>query len=151
MTPLLPHKDDEYYMREALREARAAYDEGEVPIGAVIVSRGQIIGRGHNQTETLGDVTAHAEMLAITAAQNALGAKVLPECDLYVTVEPCVMCAGAIGWSRFQRVVWGCPEPKAGFTVKADAGILHPKTQVVSGILTEECADLLRSFFRSRR
>ena len=144
-------RDDAFYMKEALREAEKALEEDEIPIGAVIVSAGEIIGRGHNQTERLGDVTAHAEMLAITSAQNALGSKVLPDCDLYVTVEPCVMCAGAIRWSRFRKIVWGCDEPKVGFTRISDSGILHPKTEVVRGILADEAATLLRDFFKSKR
>lgn len=144
-------RDDVYYMKEALKEAQMAFDEGEVPIGAIIVSDGEIIGRGHNQTEALSDVTAHAEMLAITSAQNSLGSKVLPECDLYVTVEPCVMCAGAMRWSRFRKIVWGCDEPKVGFTSIASPNVLHPKTQVIRGVLSEEAALLMRTFFQSRR
>lgn len=141
---------DEYFMRCALREAEQAYAVGEVPIGAVLVAGDQIVGKGYNQTETLQDVTAHAEMLAITSAQNTLGSKVLPECTLYVTVEPCVMCAGAIRWSRIGRLVWGCDEPKVGFST-VSASILHPKTTITSGILADEAAELMRSFFAARR
>lgn len=147
--PPIEHTD-EYYMRAALEEAKHAYDNGEVPIGAVVVSDGEIIGRGYNQTESLQDVTAHAEMIAITSAQNYLGAKSLPQCTLYVTVEPCTMCAGASMWSRFQKVVWGANEPKVGFTT-LNPKILHPKTITVSGILEDECRELMQSFFKERR
>lgn len=141
---------DEYYMRQALEEARLAFEAGEVPIGAVIVVNDSIIGRGHNLTESLQDVTAHAEMMAITAAQNYLGSKVLPDCTLYVTIEPCVMCAGALRWSRISRVVWGASEPKVGFSLFSDK-ILHPSTSVTSGIMAEECAALMQDFFASKR
>lgn len=143
-------RSDEYFMRQALAEAERAFATDEVPIGAVVVSREQIIGRGYNQVEALQDVTAHAEMLALTAAQNSLGAKVLPECTLYVTVEPCVMCGGALRWSRVKRVVWGASEPKSGFTAVSRA-ILHPKTEVTEGVLAEECATLMKQFFRKKR
>lgn len=143
-------RDDEYYMRIALEEAKHAYDNGEVPIGAVVVCDGEIIGRGYNQTESLQDVTAHAEMIAITSAQNYLGAKSLPQCTLYVTVEPCAMCAGASMWSRLQRVVWGVSEPKVGFST-LNPRILHPKTTITSGILEDECRKLMQSFFKSKR
>lgn len=146
-------KDDERWMKEALREAEAAFREDEVPVGAVVVCNGRIIGRGHNQTERLTDVTAHAEMLAITAAQTSLGGRVLPECDLYVTVEPCCMCAGAIGWARLRRIVWGADDPKRGFKSHFSPfrSPLHPKTIAESGILADECAALMTSFFRKKR
>lgn len=145
-------KRDEDWMREALNEAEKAYAEDEVPVGAVVVCNGRIIGRGHNQTERLIDVTAHAEMLAITAAQSYLGGRVLPECTLYVTVEPCYMCAGAIGWARPGRLVWGADDPKRGFRSHF-GGIspLHNKTEVTTGILADEASSLISSFFRSKR
>lgn len=142
--------DDERYMTLALDQARAALDQGEIPVGAVIVSHGRVVGRGHNLTETLHDVTAHAEMQAITAAAQHLGGKYLDQCTLYVTVEPCVMCAGAIGWSQMQRVVYGAPDPKRGFLRYAPQA-LHPKTQVLGGILQEDCARLMRDFFKEKR
>lgn len=141
---------DEYYMRQALEEARLAAESGEVPIGAVVVIGNTIIGRGHNLTETLQDVTAHAEMLAITAAQNYLGSKVLPDATVYITIEPCVMCAGALRWARPARVVWGASEPKVGFS-RFNSKILHNKTKVTQGVLEEECAELMRTFFVSKR
>ena len=144
---------DERFMNEALEEARLASEEGEIPIGAVIVCGGRIIARAHNLTERLGDVTAHAEMLAITAAQNHLGGKVLPDCTLYVTVEPCPMCAGALGWARLKRIVWGADDPKRGYLSITASGRtpLHPKTLVERGVLADESAALMRSFFRARR
>ncbi len=144
---------DERFMNEALEEARLASEEGEIPIGAVIVCGGRIIARAHNLTERLGDVTAHAEMLAITAAQNHLGGKVLPDCTLYVTVEPCPMCAGALGWARLKRIVWGADDPKRGYLSITAPGRtpLHPKTLVERGVLADESAALMRSFFRARR
>lgn len=142
---------DHFYMGEALKEARLALEEGEVPIGAVVVSGDEIIGRGHNSTEGLSDITAHAEMIAITSAQNSLGSKVLPECTIYVTVEPCVMCAGAIRWSRFKRLVWGCDEPKVGFTSVASTKVLHPKTEITPGVRGDEASDLMQRFFRPKR
>lgn len=141
---------DEYFMQQALQEALLAYAEEEVPIGAVIVVNDTIIGRGHNLTESLQDVTAHAEMMAITAAQNHLGNKILPDCTLFVTVEPCIMCAGALRHARVKRVVWGASEPKMGFTQFAD-NILHRSTSVTPGVLAEECAQLMRDFFAQRR
>ena len=148
MTP----KTDEYWMRQAIDEAEKALAEDEVPVGAVVVCNGRVIGRGHNQTERLTDVTAHAEMIAITAAQENLGGRVLPECTLYVTVEPCYMCAGAIGWARLGRVVWGADDTKRGFhSFYAGKSPLHPKTQVSTGVLADEAADLMRSFFRKKR
>lgn len=139
-------------MRQALMEAELAAEENEVPIGAVVVSRGRIVGRGHNMTEALKDVTAHAEMMAITAAANTLGGKYLPDCTLYVTVEPCMMCAGALGWSQMGRVVYGAPDPKRGF-LSYYGGIspLHPKTEVESGLLQEECSSIVSDFFKRRR
>ena len=145
-----PIGSDEYFMREALKEATVAYDREEVPIGAVVVSGGRIIGRGHNLTESLQDVTAHAEMIAITAAQNELGTKVLPECTLYVTIEPCAMCAGAMRWARLARVVWGANEEKVGFTCFSQE-ILHPRTEVKQGVLGEECRALIQAFFADKR
>lgn len=142
--------DDERYMRIALEEARMAAIEGEIPIGAVIVADGSVIGKGHNMTEALKDVTAHAEMLAITAAAQTLGGKYLPKCTLYVTVEPCLMCAGAIGWSQISRVVYGASDSKRGYTVFTPRPF-HPKATVTSGVLAEECAALMRAFFSVRR
>lgn len=141
---------DEEYMQRALAEAKAAYDADEVPVGAVVVCRDRIIARAHNLTETLNDVTAHAEMQAITAAANALGGKYLDTCTLYVTVEPCVMCAGAIGWAQMGRVVYGAADPKRGFAAFAPQS-LHPKTQVTAGVLEAECAALMKAFFKSKR
>ncbi len=145
--------DDYYFMGLALAEARAAADEGEIPVGAVVVSAGRVIGRGHNQTERLGDVTAHAEMLAITAAARTLGGKYLPGATLYVTVEPCPMCAGAIGWSQLGRIVIGAPDTKRGYTtlLRPGATPFHPRAQVVTGIRLDECVALMQSFFRSKR
>lgn len=142
--------DDERYMRLALLEAEKAYTAGEVPVGCVIVSRGQIIGRGHNLTETLSDVTAHAEIQSITAAAQTLGAKYMPDATLYVTVEPCVMCAGAIGWSQIRRVVYGCADEKRGFSRFAPKA-LHAKCSVSSGVLEAECKALMQQFFKQRR
>ena len=141
---------DEYYMRSALEQARQALERDEIPIGAVVVCEGRIIARGSNMTEMLHDVTAHAEMLAITSAASLLHGKYLTQCTLYVTVEPCVMCAGAIGWAQISRVVYGASDPKRGFTVFAPKA-LHPKTEVTAGILEEECATLMREFFLSKR
>ena len=141
---------DEYYMREALREARAAAAEDEVPIGAVIVSGERIIARAHNQTERLHDVTAHAEMLAFTAAEEHLGAKYLQECTLYVTVEPCPMCAGAAGWTQVGRIIYGAADPKRGYSLLTGP-VLHPKTEVVGGVLADECEALIKEFFKRKR
>ncbi|MBR6893658.1 MAG: nucleoside deaminase [Bacteroidaceae bacterium] len=142
--------DDERYMREALNEARAALRDDEIPIGAVVVSGGRIIGRGHNLTETLHDVTAHAEMQAITAAEEYLGGKYLTQCTLYVTVEPCVMCAGAIGWSQLGRLVYGAADEKRGYSQYAP-NALHPKTEVVKGVMEDEAAEMMKAFFKSKR
>ena len=137
-------------MRKALQEAEAAFREGEIPIGAVVVCGDHVIARAHNLTETLHDVTAHAEMQAITAAANELGGKYLTDCTLYVTVEPCVMCAGALGWSQIPRVVYGCPDEKRGYSDYAPHA-LHPKCTVTGGILEEECRQLMRLFFQQKR
>lgn len=142
--------EDEFYMQQALREAREARDEDEVPIGAVIVCDGQIVARAHNNTERLKDVTAHAEMIALTAAANTLGSKYLPDCTLYVTVEPCPMCAGAVGWMQVGRIVYGASDAKKGFE-KLGHGMLHPKTKVTRGVMEEECATLMKEFFRGKR
>lgn len=141
---------DNDYMRKALEQARMAFDRDEVPVGAIVVCNDRIIARGHNLTETLNDVTAHAEMQAITAAANALGGKYLDVCTLYVTVEPCVMCAGAIGWSQLGRLVYGAADPKRGYSVYAP-NALHPRTQVTTGVLEEECAQLMKDFFKCKR
>lgn len=141
---------DEYYMQQALLEAKAAFAEEEIPVGAVIVSGERIIARSHNNTERLHDVTAHAEMLAFTAATNMLNAKYLTDCTLYVTLEPCVMCAGAAGWTQIDRIVYGASDPKRGFE-RLGRGMLHPKTVVESGILKEECEALMKEFFQQRR
>lgn len=142
--------NDEYYMKQALAEARKALERDEVPVGAVIVCNDRIIARGHNLTETLTDVTAHAEMQAITAAAGFLGGKYLTGCTLYVTVEPCVMCAGALGWSQISRIVIGARDEKRGYQRFAPDS-LHPKTEVVSGILEEECGTMMKDFFRKKR
>lgn len=138
------------YMREALREAGLAAAEDEVPIGAVIVCRGRIVGKGHNMTERLSDPTAHAEMIAITAATEAMGGKYLNDCTLYVTVEPCPMCAGALAWSQIGKIVYGASDPKRGFS-QFSPSLMHPKTQVVSGILAQECGDMVTEFFKNKR
>ncbi len=141
---------DEFYMQQALREARAAAAEGEVPIGAVIVSGDRVIARAHNQTELLHDTTAHAEMLAFTAASEAIGAKYLTDCTLYVTVEPCPMCAGAAGWTQVSRIVYGSSDPKRGYSL-LKGNILHPRTEVVAGVMAEECEALMKDFFKKKR
>ena len=142
--------DDKYFMRQALIEAKVAGEDGEIPIGAVMVCRNSIIARAHNLTETLHDVTAHAEMQAITAAAETIGGKYLTDCTLYVTVEPCVMCAGALGWSQISRIVYGASDPRRGYSrIAPDA--LHPRTEVVSGVLEEECRQLMVDFFKNKR
>ena len=141
---------DEKFMREALREAEAARAQGEIPIGAVVVWKGRIIGRGHNETERLRDTTAHAEMIAITAASEAMGGKYLTECTLYVTVEPWPMCAGALAWSQISRIVYGAPDVRRGYSLFTPS-LLHPRTQAVGGVLQEECAALMLDFFKSKR
>lgn len=145
-------ESDEKFMRLALAEAREAMERDEVPIGAVIVSpRGMVIGRGHNLTEALADVSAHAEMQAITAAAQTLGGKYLQDCTLYVTVEPCLMCAGTIGWAQIGRVVYGAADEKRGYRSFTSRSPFHPRTTVTSGVLGEECAELMRTFFKSKR
>ena len=141
---------DEYFMKQALAEARLAAEEGEVPVGAVVVCNNQIIARGHNQTERLKDPTAHAEMIALTAATGVLGAKYLPDCILYVTVEPCIMCAGAIGWAQVSTIVYGASDEKRGFSIYAPKAF-HPKAIVKKGIMEKECADEMISFFKKKR
>src|SRR5690554_2513190 len=141
---------DEAYMKEALREAYKALEQGEVPIGAVVVAGGRIIGRGHNLTERLNDVTAHAEMQAFTAAASYMGGKYLGDCTLYVTIEPCVMCAGAAYWTQIGRIVFGALDEKRGFS-KFGNRVLHPKTTLTHGVLEQECAALVTSFFRNKR
>ncbi len=142
--------DDTYFMRQALIEAQRAYDKNEVPVGAVVVANHRIIARAHNLVETLNDVTAHAEMQAITAAANVLGGKYLTDCTLFVTVEPCLMCAGALAWAQLSRVVYGASDEKRGFS-KSAPSVLHPKTTVTSGVLAEECAKLMKVFFEKIR
>ena len=142
---------DEKYMLEALKEARAAFNEDEIPVGAVVVCKGRIIGKGHNMTETLHDPTAHAEMIAITAATEALGGKYLTDCTLYVTVEPCPMCAAAIGWAQIRRIVIGAADPKRGYTTMYAHSPFHPRAVVLQGILADECAAVITDFFRRRR
>jgi len=145
-----PRLEDEHYMRLALQEAQKAFEADEIPIGAIVVSKGRIVGRGYNLTEQLNDVTAHAEMQAFTAASQTLGGKYLKDCTLYVTIEPCVMCAGASYWTQIGKLVYGAPEVKRGFTTKG-SNILHPKTVLKSGVLAEECASLIRKFFEKKR
>lgn len=145
-----PAGEDEHYMRMALQEAQQAFDSEEIPIGAIIVSKGRIVGRGHNLTEQLNDVTAHAEMQAFTAASQTLGGKYLKECTLYVTIEPCVMCAGASYWTQIGRIVYGAPEEKRGFISKGN-NLLHPKTILKGGVLERECAALMKRFFADKR
>ena len=153
-------EQDERFMREALREAQAAAAEGEVPIGAVVVTRGRVIARGHNMTERLKDPTAHAEMIALTAATEAVGGKYLDDCTLYVTVEPCPMCAAALCWAQVGRIVWGADDPKRGYSLfSADPAspgggrrsLLHPRTETLSGVLAEECSELVTGFFKTKR
>lgn len=141
---------DEFFMKEALKEAHKALEQDEVPIGAIIVCQGRIIGRGHNLTERLNDVTAHAEMQAFTAAADFLGGKYLKDCTLYVTMEPCVMCAGASYWTQISRIVFGAYDPQRGFSAIKQP-VLHPKTEMTGGIMGEECGELVRAFFRSKR
>ena len=147
---MITPNNDEHYMRQALREAERAFAADEVPIGAVIVCQERIIARGHNLTERLNDVTAHAEMQAITAAAENLGGKYLHECTLYVTLEPCVMCAGALNWAHIGRIVFGAFDERAGYR-RIGGSLLHPKTQVTGGILEPACADLMKAFFRKKR
>lgn len=140
---------DIYYMQQALKEARYAFDEGEIPIGAVVVCNDSIVARAHNLTERLKDVTAHAEIMAITSAANYLGGKYLTDCTLYVTLEPCVMCAGALSWAQIGRIVFGANDEKRGFS--RIGGILHPKTDVIGGVMSGECKELIQSFFAAKR
>ena len=143
---------DEQYMQQALRQAQQAFEEDEVPVGAVVVLGGRIIARGYNQVEKLADPTAHAEMIALTSAFNNLGSKYLPEAHLYVTVEPCVMCAGALYWSKIGRVVWGASDPKNGFSrLQPAVSPFHPKTSLTSGVLEAECSSLMKAFFKAKR
>jgi len=141
---------DERFMREALKEAQMAADKDEVPIGAVVVCQNQIISRAHNLTETLNDPTAHAEMQAITSATNYLGGKYIDQCTLYVTIEPCPMCAGGLYWAQVGRLVYGADDPKRGFSL-IDKSILHPKTEILGGVLKDECSKLVSTFFKKKR
>ncbi|NUO00201.1 MAG: nucleoside deaminase [Saprospiraceae bacterium] len=147
---MLTIHSDAHFMQQALREAQIAFDEGEVPVGAVVVCQNQIIARGHNQTEQLNDITAHAEIIAITAAANYLNSKYLDDCTLYVTLEPCAMCAGALYWAQLGRLVYGAPDDKRGF-MRFGKGVLHPKTRTEFGILSEPCSVLLKHFFATKR
>ena len=147
MTPL----SDEYFMQQALRQARLAAARGEIPVGAVMVVDGRIVGAGHNLTEALRDVTAHAEMQAITAAADSLGGKYLNDCTLYVTVEPCMMCAGAIGWAQIRRIVIGARDPRRGFSALTSASPFHPKAEVVWDVCADQCLQLITDFFKNRR
>lgn len=143
---------DEYFMQQALKEARKAYEDGEVPVGAVIVMNEKIIARGYNQVEKLTDPTAHAEIIALTSAFNYLGSKYLPDATMYITVEPCLMCTGALYWSKITKIVWGADDEKNGYKRVTDNNWpFHPKTEIVKGVLKEECAELMKSFFRERR
>lgn len=142
--------DDEYFMRQAIEQARLAAAAGEIPVGAVVVSNERIIARGHNQTELLSDVTAHAEIIALTAAANHLGDKYLHDCTLYVTLEPCPMCAGALAWAQVSRIVYGASDDKRGF-MRFGRELLHPKTKLEFGVLHEDCAALMTEFFRGKR
>lgn len=142
--------EDEHYMRLALQEAEQAYAQEEIPIGAIIVCKGRVVGRGHNLTEQLNDVTAHAEMQAFTAAGQTLGGKYLKDCTLYVTVEPCVMCAGAAYWTQIGTIVYGAPEEKRGYSTH-NSKLLHPKTQIRKGVLAEQCGALMKRFFAAKR
>lgn len=144
------NENDEKYMREALKEAEDACSEDEVPIGAVVVCRGRIIGKGHNMTERLRDPSAHAEMIALTAATQALGGKYLKDCTIYVTVEPCPMCAAALSWAQISRIVYGASDPKRGYT-RFTPSLLHPKTEVSSGTLADECSCLVTGYFKEKR
>ena len=143
---------DDYFMEQALKEANKAYDDGEVPVGAVVVMSDRIIARGHNQVERLNDPTAHAEIIALTSAFNYLGSKYLPEASIYITVEPCLMCAGALYWSKVSRIIWGADDEKNGHKrITEPNWPFHPKTEVIKGILKAECAELMKRFFKERR
>lgn len=149
---MIPEYDDIYFMQQALKEAQLAYDADEVPVGAVVVIDNKIIARGHNQVELLNDATAHAEILALTSAFNYLGSKYLPEASLYVTVEPCLMCCGAMYWGKISRIVYGTADEKNGYKrITKENWPFHPKTELVAGVLADECAFLMRSFFQSKR
>ncbi len=150
MSPSTSPTDDMRYMKMALDEAVLAYTDEEVPVGAIVVCKGRVIARAHNLTETLTDVTAHAEMQAVTAAANYLGGKYLTDCTLYVTVEPCIMCAGALGWAQLGRLVYGAPDEKRGYRRFA-LQALHPRTEVTAGVMESECAELMKRFFSERR
>lgn len=143
-------RSHEYFMKQALKEAQYAFEEDEVPIGAVVVCNNQIIGKGYNQVEKLTDVTAHAEMIALTAASNYLGSKFLEECEIYVTIEPCLMCATALRWARIGKIIYGAGEPKTGFTT-LQKNVLHPATEVLGGVMEAECAALMKDFFKGKR
>lgn len=147
---MLTIHSDEHFMQQALKEAELAFEKGEIPVGAVVVTQNRIIARAHNLTEQLKDVTAHAEMLALTAAANYLDSKYLQQCTLYVTLEPCIMCAGALAWAQLARVVYGAPDDKRGF-MRYGKTLLHPKTKIEYGILMEESRELLQAFFAARR
>ncbi len=147
---MMDAEQDKKYMELAYKEAVEAYDNDEIPVGAIVVCNGRIVARAHNLTETLNDVTAHAEMQAITAAANELGGKYLNNCTLYVTLEPCIMCAGAIGWSQLGRLVWGADDLKRGFSRYAPDA-LHPKTEVTKGVLEEKCSEIIKEFFKQKR
>src|SRR6476659_5980363 len=143
---------DEYFMLQALKEAKKAFDEGEVPVGAIITMHDKIISRGHNQVERLNDPTAHAEIIALTSAFNFLGSKYLPEATIYITIEPCLMCAGALYWSKIGKIVYGASDEKNGYLhITGNTSPFHPKTELVKGVLQEECATLMKSFFKMRR
>jgi tRNA(adenine34) deaminase len=143
---------DDYFMQQALKEANKAYDDGEVPVGAVVVMGDRVIARGHNQVERLNDPTAHAEIIALTSAFNYLGSKYLPEASIYITVEPCLMCAGALYWSKVSRIIWGADDEKNGHKrITEPNWPFHPKTEVVKGILKPECMELMKRFFKERR
>ena len=144
--------DDEYFMQQALREAQKAYDEDEVPVGAIVVINNKVIARGYNQVEKLNDATAHAEIIALTSAFNYLGSKYLPDATLYVTVEPCLMCAGAMYWSKLERMVWGADDKKTGYRhITESNSPFHPKTKIRTGVLKNECAELMQAFFQQKR
>lgn len=144
---------DEYFMNEAFKQAEIAFEEGEVPVGAVVVCNNKIVAKAHNQTERLNDSTAHAEILALTSAFNYLGAKYLPDCTLFVTLEPCTMCAGALNWSQIGKVVYGATDPKRGYKrlVTKKEQVLHPKTEIITGVLEKQCGDLVSAFFKKLR
>ena len=147
---MLSVHSDEHFMKQALKQAQIAREKGEIPVGAIIVAENQIIARAHNQTEQLQDVTAHAEIIALTAASNFLNSKYLPDCTLYVTLEPCVMCAGALHWAQLGRIVYGAADDKRGF-MRFGKSLLHPKTKLEYGIMEEECSALLKTFFEGLR